>query len=108
MKSLFGKKKTAFEKVFVILILGFIIASVVASNINLNILVYAGFGSYVVLGLVAFFRPNSVFEILKREDEDYLVRNQRKIPLIKAGIRYGGFVIAVFGVVLNYIFVSFY
>lgn len=107
MKQIFGNKKTAFEKVFLFLIILFLIASVIASNVNLDILVYAGFGSYVVLGLLAFFRPNLVFEVLKRENEDYLVRNQRKIPLIKAGIRYGGFAIAVFGVVLNFIFVSF-
>jgi len=86
----------------------FFIASVIASNINLNIFVYAGFGSYIILGLLAFLRPNLVFEVLRKENEEYLVRNQRKIPLIKAGIRYGGFAIAVSGVVLNYIFVYFY
>ena len=85
-----------------------ILALFIASNVNLDILVYAGFGSYVVIGLVAFIRPRILFEVLKKEHEQYLVRNQRKIPLIKAGIRFGGFGLAALGVSLTYIFIVIY
>jgi len=49
-----------------------------------------------------------LFEVLKKENEEYLVRNQRKIPLIKAGLRYGGFTLAVMGIALTYVFIVIY
>lgn len=103
-----GRSWTTFEKIVIVLVIAYLIAAVVASNVNLDIFVYAGFGTYVILGLIAFVKPNILFEVLKKENEDYLVRNQRKIPLIKAGIRYGGFALAVLGGALNYIFIVYY
>lgn len=108
MKPVFDRTRTTFEKIFTILVLGYCIAVIIASNINLDIFVYAGFGTYVIIGLIGFLRPGIMFEVLKKEHEDYLVRNQKKIPYIKAGIRYGGFCLAVLGAALNYIFIVYY
>ena len=105
MKRVFNKSRTMFEKIFIWMIILSVVALFIASNVNLDILVYAGFGTYVVLGLLAFFRPRLLFEIILREHEEYLVRNQRKIPLIKSAIRLGGFTLAVMGVALTYIFI---
>ncbi|HHV65294.1 MAG TPA: hypothetical protein GXX46_09510 [Peptococcaceae bacterium] len=108
MKRIFDKSWTTFEKIFFSLIFCYLIAFIVACNLNLDILVYAGFGTYVILGLLAFFRPRIFFEVLKKENEDYLVRNQKKIPLIKAAIRYGGLILALMGAFLNYVFIVYY
>lgn len=108
MKPVFDRSRTKFEKIVIILMLISVVALFVASNVNLDILVYAGFGTYLVIGLLAFIRPGIVFEVLKKEHEEYLVRNQRKIPIIKAGIRYGGFTLSVLGVALTYIFIVIY
>ena len=108
MKPVFDRSRTKFEKIVIILMLISVVALFVASNINLDILVYAGFGTYVVIGLLAFIKPSMLFEVMKKEHEEYLVRNQRKIPLIKAGIRYGGFTLTVLGVSLTYIFIVIY
>lgn len=107
MKSFFNKS-TTFEKIITILIFVYFIAVMIGSNMNLDVYVYAGFGTYVIIGLIAFLKPNIMFDVLKKENEEYLVRNQRKIPLIKAGFRYGGFTLAVLGVALNYIFIVYY
>lgn len=108
MKPIFDKSRTTFEKIITILIFIYFIAIMVASNINLDVYVYAGFGTYVVIGLIAFIKPNIMMEVLKKENEDYLVRNQKKIPFIKAGFRYGGFALAITGAALNYVFIVFY
>lgn len=108
MKPIFHKSRTTFEKIITVLILAYFIAVTVACNINLDIFVYAGFGTYVIIGLIAFVKPNIMFEVLKKENEEYLVRNQRKIPLIKAGFRYGGFALALMGAALNYVFIVYY
>lgn len=108
MKHIFDKSRTTFEKIFFILVIGYLIAAPVASNVNLDIFVYAGFGTYVIIGLTAFLKPNILFDVLRKENEEYLVRNQKKIPLIKAGFRYGGFFLAVLGAGLNYVFIVYY
>lgn len=108
MKPVFDRSKTTFEKIVIISMFLSVAALVIASNINLDILVYAGFGTYVAIGLLAFIRPSILFEVLKKENEEYLVRNQRKIPLIKAGLRYGGFTLTVMGIALTYIFIVIY
>lgn len=108
MRPVFDKSRTTFEKIFVMLIFAYFVAALVGSNVNLDIYVYAGFGSYVFIGLLAFFKPKLLFDVIRKENEEYLVRNQRKIPKIKAGIRYGGFALAMLGLSLNYIFIMFY
>lgn len=108
MKPVFSKSRTTFEKIVIILMFLSVAALFIASNVNLDILVYAGFGTYVAIGLVAFFKPRILFEVLKKENEEYLVRNQRKIPYIKAGIRFGGFALVTLGVTLTYIFIVIY
>jgi hypothetical protein len=108
MKPIFEKSKTTFEKIVTILMLAFLIAAVIACNINLDILVYAGFGTYIIIGLIAFMKPNIFFDVIRKEHEQYLVRNQKKIPLIKTGFRYGGFAMAAMGAALTYIFIVYY
>jgi len=112
MKPIFNKyrqsRQTTFEKIVAILISAYVIAFVIACNVNLDILVYAAFGTYVIIGMISFIRPKILFDVLIKENEDYLVRNQKKIPLIKAGFRYGGFMMAVIGVALNYVFIVYY
>lgn len=108
MKPVFSRSRTTFEKILTVLIFLYVIAVIVASNINLDIFVYAAFGTYVILGMLAFFKPNILFDVLRKENEEYLVRNQRKIPLVKAGFRYGGLALAVLGIVLNYVFIVIY
>lgn len=108
MKPVFDKSRTTFEKIFTTIIITFLLAALIACNVNLDILVYAGFGSYVLIGLLAFLKPKLLFDVLKKENEEYLVRNQKKIPLIKAGIRYGGFTMVVMGAALTYIFIVLY
>ena len=108
MKPVFDRSRTKFEKIVIILMVISVAALFVASNVNLDILVYAGFGTYVAIGLLAFLKPAMLFEVLIKEHEEYLVRNQRKIPLIKAGIRYGGFTLSILGVALTYIFIVIY
>jgi membrane protease YdiL (CAAX protease family) len=108
MRPVFHKSRTTFEKIITILVLAYFLAVIIASNINLDIFVYAGFGTYVIIGLIAFFKPNIMFEVLKKENEEYLARNQKKIPLIKRGFRYGGFALAVMGMALTYVFIVYY
>lgn len=108
MKPIFDKSRTLFEKIFMILVVLSIIAFFFGSNVNLDILVYIGFGAYVIIGLFAFVLPGRMLDVLKKENEDYLVRNQKKIPLIKAGFRCGGFALAALGGVLGYVFTVFY
>lgn len=108
MKPIFSKSRTTFEKIIIILIILFFIAVLIASNVNLDIFVYAGFGTYVAIGLLAFIKPGILFEVLKKEHEEYLVRNQRKIPVIKAGIRLTGFTLTLLGAALTYIFIVIY
>lgn len=108
MKPVFSKTRTTFEKIITILIFLYVIAIIVASNYNLDIFVYAAFGTYIIIGLISFLKPDILFEVLKKENEEYLVRNQRKIPLIKAGFRYGGLALAVLGGALNYVFIVLY
>jgi hypothetical protein len=108
MRPIFDKSRTTFEKIFFSLIFCYLIAVVIACNFNLDIFVYAGFGTYVILGLLAFVRPSIMFEVLKKENEEYLVRNQKKIPLIKTGFRFGGLMLAMLGAGLNYVFIVYY
>lgn len=108
MRPIFSRSRTTFEKIFIILMVLFFIALLIASNVNLDIFVYAGFGTYVIIGLLAFIKPGILFEVLKKEHEDYLVRNQRKIPTIKAVIRLSGFTLTVLGVALTYVFIVIY
>ncbi|UWG96208.1 hypothetical protein LPY66_15055 [Dehalobacter sp. DCM] len=104
MKPIFERSRTLFEKIFFTLVVLTVIAFFFGSNLNLDILVYVGFGAYVIIGLFAFILPGKMMDVLKKENEDFLVRNQKKIPLIKAGFRCFGFALAVLGGVLGYIF----
>lgn len=105
MKPIFDKSRTLLEKIVTILIFTFFIMVILGSNINLDIIIYAGFGSYIIIGLLFFVLPSVPYAVLIREKEEYLVRNQRKIPLIKSGFRYGGFALACLGAALTYIFI---
>jgi hypothetical protein len=82
--------------------------AVIGCNVNLDLIVYATFGCYVIIGLTSFIRPKILFEVLKKENEDFLVRNQRLIPYIKAGFRWGGLALAFVGVALNYVFIVYF
>ncbi|NLI93176.1 MAG: hypothetical protein GX434_13630 [Peptococcaceae bacterium] len=108
MKFFLDKSRTTFEKIIAILVIVYIIAAVIGCNFDLNILVYAGFGTYVIIGLIALIKPGIMFEVLKKENEDFLVRNQKKIPLIKAGFRFGGFALSLLGCALTYVFIVYY
>jgi len=103
-----NKSRTVFEKIIFILVVGCIAAFIAASRLNLDIFVYAACGTYIIIGLIAFFRPKLVFDVLKKENEDYLVRNQRKIPSIKRAFRYAGVALALTGAALNYILIVYY
>lgn len=108
MKPIFERSRTLFEKIFLTLVVLSVIAFFFGSDVNLDIIVYTGFGAYVIIGLFAFVLPGKMMDVLKKENEDYLVRNQKKIPLIKAGFRFGGFALAALGGALGYIFTVFY
>ncbi|QHA00098.1 hypothetical protein [Dehalobacter restrictus] len=108
MKPLFERSTTLFEKIFLTLVILSLIAFLVGCNVDLDILVYAGFGAYVILGLFAFMQPKKMMEVLKKENEDFLVRNQKRIPLIKTGFKFGGFTLAILGIALGYIFTVYY
>jgi hypothetical protein len=62
----------------------------------------------MVIGMVSFLRPKIMLDVLKKEDEEYLVRNQRIIPYLKSGFRWGGFALSLIGAALNYIFIVYY
>jgi len=108
MKPIFPKSRTTFEKIITVLIIAYLIAALIACNVNLDILVYAGFGTYVIIGLIAFIRPNIMLDVLKKENEEYLARNQKLIPYIKSGFRFGGLAMAILGAALNYVFIVYY
>ena len=108
MKPVFDRSRTTFEKIVTILVIVYCLTAIFASGINPDVIVYGGFGTYVIIGLISFIRPKIMIDVLKKEDEDYLVRNQRKIPRLKNLFRLGGFTLAVIGAALNYIFVVYY
>ncbi|RNC29804.1 MAG: hypothetical protein AWM53_00022 [Candidatus Dichloromethanomonas elyunquensis] len=108
MKFFSDKSTTTFEKIIGVLVVAYIIAAIIACNVNLDIFVYAGFGTYVIIGLIAFIKPGILFEVLRKENEEYLARNPKKIPLIKAGFRYGGFALSLLGCALTYVFIIYY
>lgn len=108
VKFFLDKSRTTFEKIMLILVIAYLIAAVIACNFNLDILVYAGFGTYILIGLLALAKPGVLFDVLRKENEAYLVRNQKKIPLIKAGFRFGGLLLSVMGGVLTYVFIVCY
>ncbi|NLM21493.1 MAG: hypothetical protein GX207_07075 [Peptococcaceae bacterium] len=108
MRAIFDKSRTLFEKILIIVVLIYGIVAVIGCNVNLDLIVYATFGSYVLIGLTSFIRPKILFEVLKRENEDFLVRNQRLIPYIKSGFRWGGLALALVGLALNYVFIVYF
>jgi len=91
-----------------IVVLLYGIVAIIGCNVDLDLIVYATFGSYVILGLVSFLRPKLLFEVLKKENEEFLVRNQKLIPYIKSGFRWGGLALALIGVALNYVFIVYF
>lgn len=108
MKRVFDRSRTLFEKIFISSIFVYLIAVVIACNVNLDIFVYAGFGVYIILGLIIFIRPKYLFDAVKKENEDFLVRNQRKLPLLMTAFRLAGFTLVVMGAALGYVFIVYY
>jgi membrane protease YdiL (CAAX protease family) len=106
VRPIFKRGRTAFEKIVFCLAFLYVPAYILASNIDLDILVYASFGTYVIVGLIALFKPKLLMEVLKKENEDYLVRNQRKIPYLKIGFRLLGLALIIIGVSLNYYLIA--
>ena len=108
MKTIFHQSRTTFEKIFFSVIVLYLVITIIGCNVNLDMIVYASFGSYVILGLLSFLRPKMMMDVLKKEDEEFLVRNQKLIPSLKKGFRWGGLFLIVTGVLLNYIFIVYY